>query len=237
MRSSNALKVIESCFACPVRHERFLCDLSPEALCALDAITSRAAYPKGAVLFVEGGPPRGVFVLCSGRVKLSASSAEGRTMILRVTEPGEIVGMPATISGKPYDVTAEVLEPTQAGFIPRRLFLRFLLEHGDAALRIAQLLSDLYHNTCQEVRSLGLSRSSAQKLAKFLLDWSNRSGLTHPDGRITMTLTHEEIAQMINASRETVTRLLAALRRKRVIQIKGATLIICNRQALESLVG
>jgi len=237
MRPPYGLKVIESCFACPVRHEGFLCDLSPKALGALDAITSRATYPKGALLFVEGEPPRGVFVLCSGRVKLSASSAAGRTMILRVTEPGEVVGMPGTISGKPYDVTAEVLEPAQASFIPRARFLRFLAEHGEVGLRIAQLLSNIYHHTCQEARSLGLSRSSSQKLARFLLDWSNRPGLRRPDGRVTLTLTHEEIAQMINASRETVTRLLAQLRRDRVIQTKGATLIIRSRRALESLAG
>lgn len=237
MRPANGLKVIESCLACPVRHDGFLCDLSPKIQEALDAITFRATYPKGALLLAEGEPPRGVFLLCSGRVKLSASSADGKTMILRVTEPGEVVGMPAAISGKPYDVTAEVLEPVQASFIPRDLFLRFLAEHGEAALRIAQLLSNIYHHTCREVRALGLSRSSSQKLAKFLLDWSGRPGLRYTDGRVALTLTHEEIAQTINTSRETVSRLLAQLRRDQVIQTRGTSLLIRNRKALQLLAG
>jgi len=188
-------------------------------------------------LFVEGQPPCGVFILCSGRVKLSASSADGKTMILRVTEPGEVVGMPETISGQPYNGTAEVLEPAQASFIPRDRFLRFLVQHGEVALRIAQLLSNIYHHTCQEVRSLGLSRSSSQKLAKFLLDWVNRPSLGYRDGHVTLTLTHEEIAQMINASRETVTRLLTQLKKDRVIQTRGAKMIVRNRKALEELAG
>src|SRR5262245_36067351 len=114
MPAPYGLKIIESCLTCPVRHERLLCDISPGALRALDSITSTAVYPKGAVLFTEGQEPRGVFVLCSGRVKLSASSAEGKTMIFRIANPGEVVGIPGSISGRPYEVTAEMLEPGQA---------------------------------------------------------------------------------------------------------------------------
>ena len=75
------------------------------------------SYP--AILFVEGQEARGVFVICNGRIKLSASSADGKSLILRIAEPGEVVGLPGTISGKPYEVTAEALEPIQANFIPR----------------------------------------------------------------------------------------------------------------------
>src|SRR5271154_5782345 len=84
MRTPYGLEIIENCLACPHREERLFCNLPEAAVRAMAAITSSAAYPKGATLFVEGQPSRGVFILCSGRVKLSTSSADGRTLILRI---------------------------------------------------------------------------------------------------------------------------------------------------------
>lgn len=160
-RTPYGLQVVESCLACPFLKDRIFCDLPRPALAALDAISSSAIYPKGAILFVEGQEPRGVFIICHGRIKLSAGSAGGRALILRIVEPGEIVGLPGTISGKPYEATAEALEPIQANFIPRELFMKFLQEHGQAALRVAEMLSGIYHATCQEIRNVGLSGSAA----------------------------------------------------------------------------
>src|SRR6267154_880235 len=111
MKTPYGLQVIESCLTCPMTKDRLFCNLSPRALEGLDAISSSATYPKGAILFVEGQEPRGVFVVCNGRVKLSAGSADGKSLILRIADPGEVVGLPGTISGKAYEATAEALEP------------------------------------------------------------------------------------------------------------------------------
>ncbi len=237
MRAPYGLEIIESCLTCPLREDRLFCDLPPQALQRLDVISSSATYPKGAILFVEGQAPRGVFVLCNGRVKLSTSSADGRSLILRIAEPGEIIGLPGTISNKPYEATAEALEPVQANFIPRDAFLQFLREHGEAAVRVAQILSDICHATYQEVRYLGLSGSAAEKLARFLLDWASRQAQNKGEVHGALTMTHEEIAQMIGASRETVTRLFADFKKKQFVQVKGSTLVIRDKAALESLAG
>jgi len=236
MRAPYGLQIIESCLTCPLREERLFCDLSPRALEGLETISSSATYPKGAILFVEGQEPRGVFILCQGRVKLTASSADGKSLILRIADPGEIVGLPGTICGKPYEVTAEALEPLQANFIPREPFLQFLREHGEAALRVAQMLSEIYHATYREVRYLGLSGSAAQKLARFLLDRAADHHAQKGTTRFSMTLTHEEIAEMIGASRETVTRLFADFKRKRLLEVKGSTLVITDKRGLQKLV-
>src|SRR6201993_1200044 len=129
MRTPYGLEIIENCLSCPHREERLFCNLPESAVKALATITSSAAYPKGATLFVEGQPARGVFILCAGRVKLSTSSIDGRTLIVRISEPGEVLGLPATVTGKPYELTADVIEPTQANFISRTEFLNFLREH------------------------------------------------------------------------------------------------------------
>lgn len=190
MRTPYGLEIIESCLICPLRHERIFCDLPIADLQALQGMSSLATYPKGSILFVEGQEPRGVFILCNGKVKLSASSADGKSLILRIAEAGEIIGLPGTISARPYELTAEALEPLQANFIGRESFLGFLREHGDAALRIAQILSDIYYATYQEVRYLGLSSSAGEKLARFLLDWNANHGSDSDSLRSVLTLTH-----------------------------------------------
>lgn len=237
MKTPYGLEVIESCLTCPVMKDRLFCDLSQKTLAGLDAISTTSTYPKGAVLFVEGQEARGVFIICNGRVKLSASSSQGKSIILRIADAGEIVGLPGSISGKPYEVTAEALEPIQANFIRRDELLRFLREHGEAALRVAEMLCHIYHATYQEVKYLGLSSSAAEKLARFILDLADSK--PHDDDgtiRAAVTLTHEEIAEMIGASRETVTRLFASFKKKKLIEVHGSTLLIKNKAGLEALV-
>ena len=235
MRSPYGLQIIENCVTCPHKDSHLFCNMPSEAIQHLSEITASATYPKGATLFVEGQPARGVFILCAGHVKLSTSSSDGRTLILRISEPGDLLGLPATISGRPYEVTADVIEPAQANFISQADFLNFLREHGDAALRVAQELSESYQTAFAEMRTIGLSRSAREKLARFLLDWSRH----HPsdDGviKFSLTLTHEEIAQMIGASRETVTRLFADFKKKNLLQIKGSCVIIRDKLGIEQL--
>ncbi len=236
MRTPYGLEIIENCLSCPHREERLFCNLSDTAVKALASITSSAAYPKGATLFVEGQPARGVFILCSGRVKLSTSSADGKTLILRIAEPGEVLGLPATVTGTCYELTADVIEPAQANFIGRNEFLGFLKDNGEAALRVAQQLGETYHSAISEMRTIGLSHSAGEKLARFLLEWAANYPEEKGQIRIKLTLTHEEIAQMIGSSRETVTRLLADFRKKQILQVTGSTLVIKNKQSLEAII-
>lgn len=228
------LQVIESCLACPLVNERIFCGLPQPVLAALDAISSSATYPKGTILFVEGQEPRGVFVLCNGRVKLSTNSADGKSIVVRMAEPGELVGLPGALSGKAFELTAEALEPLQANFIPRDAFIQFLRENGEAAVRVAVVLSRMYHATLQEVRYLGAS-STAEKLARFLLDLPATPGQNNGHVRATLTLTHKEIGETIGASRETVTRVFAHFKREHLIEVHGSALIIKDKPSLAKL--
>ncbi|MHB8616557.1 MAG: Crp/Fnr family transcriptional regulator [Candidatus Acidiferrales bacterium] len=237
MRAPYGLEIIENCITCPHLQERVFCNLPPEALQRLATITSASSYPKGATLFVEGQTARGVFILCNGRVKLSTSSVDGKTLIVRIADPGEVLGLPATITGKPYELTADAVEPVQTNFISRTDFLSFLRDHGEAALRVAQQLGETYHAAIAEMRSIGLAHSAGEKLARFLLDWCASHGNGKGETSAKLTLTHEEIAQMIGASRETVTRLFADFKKKQLLQVRGSTLILSNKEALEHLAG
>jgi CRP/FNR family transcriptional regulator, cyclic AMP receptor protein len=235
MRAPYGLNILDNCLTCAVREEHLFCNLSVQAAQHLNEIKSTAVYPKGATLFIEGQQPRGVFVLCTGKAKLSTSSREGKTIITKLSDAGDVLGLNAVISNYPYEVSAEMMEPGQANFISRESLLQFLKDYGEVALRVAEQLSRNYYTAYEEIRTLGLATSPSEKFAKLLLAWSTKA--TQGDGAaLKLTLTHEEIAEIIGTTRETVSRLFSEFKRKQLLQIKGSTLVIRNRPALEKIV-
>ncbi|MGA8012169.1 MAG: Crp/Fnr family transcriptional regulator [Candidatus Acidiferrales bacterium] len=213
--------------------ERLLGNLPRPVLEGFDAISSSQAYPKGAILFVEGQAAYRVFILSSGRVKLTTASAEGKSLLLRIAEPGEMIGLPGVISGKIYVLTAEALEPVQVNVISRVPFMEFLREHGNAALRVAEILNEIYHATFRELQYLAHSGSAAEKLARFLLDSAASRGASNDQLRARLALTHEEIAEIIGVARETVTRLFATFKREHLIELQGSIIVIADKAGLE----
>jgi len=236
MRAPYGLNIIDNCLACPVREEHLFCNLPVAAVQKLNEIRSIAVYPKNAMLFIEGQTSRGVFVLCSGRAKLSASSREGKTVITKISEPGDILGLNAVISRRPYEVTAEMIEPGQANFIPRDSLLQFLREYGEVALRVAEQLSRNYYTAFEEVRTLGLTSSPSEKFAKLLLAWLEEAPVSNGKAHIKLTLTHEEIAEMIGTTRETVSRLFGDFKKRELLDRKGSNLTLLSVPALREMV-
>ena len=159
-----------SCFRCELRPDRTFCDLPSEALQAFDNIKQLASVPRGATLFIEARHARGIFVLCEGRAKLSVSSKEegGKRLMLRVAGPGEVLGLSATVSGKPYEVTAEMLDDAQVAFVRRKDLLRFLRDHREACLQVVHLLSQDLHSAYDRVRSIGLTHPRRPRFHQVL---------------------------------------------------------------------
>jgi len=235
MKGPYGFEMSGTCQSCKLRKSSFFCQLSPKALADFDAVRSSSSYPAGALLFLEKQESRGVFILCEGSVKLTISSSEGKTLILRIAKPGEILGLMATLAGKPYEVTAESVHPCQIAFIRREDFLRFIAKHPEAWQGVVRQLSANYQGACEQLKTLGLSASAPEKLARLLLEWSAEAEKTGPGTRITLPLTHEEIAEFIGSTRETVTRTLSDFRNRNLVTLKGSSLLISNRAALEDL--
>jgi len=236
MNTPYGLEIVESCLTCKLRQEHWFCNLSSDVLKQLAESSHLCTYPGGAVLFVEGQTPRGAFVLCSGKAKLSTTSREGKVLILKIAEAGEVLGLSAVIAGEPFETTAETSGPCQVNFVEREALIRLMQKNGEAGLHASQALSKEFQSAYRDIHDLVLSRSSAGKLAKLLLSWTpSREQPEPPEVRVRASLTHEEMAQMIGSSRETVTRLLSDLKKKELIRLEGSTLVIRNRTALEAL--
>jgi len=239
-RTPYNLQPSESCDHCGAHAPGFFCQLPQEALKKLEHISFVTSYPQNAVLFVEGQAPRGVFMICRGQAKLSVVSQDGRTLILKIAGPGEVLGLSACVTGKQYECTVETLSPCQVNFVRLDDFLRFIRDDADACLKAAAQISRQYNNACRELRWVGLSRSADWRLASLLIGWSE----DQTDGNVTngshafkLTLTHEEIAQMIGTTRETVTRAMARFKKQKLIEVRGATLVLRNFDALQAIAG
>ena len=225
---SNAQKFIPA--------DKTFCDFPPAVAEALEQEALTTTYPTGAVLFAEGQAPRGVFIVRRGHVKLSICGSDGRTLILRIVEPGCPLGVAAVVSGRQYEATAETQEPSEISFLRHSDLLRLMRLHGEFALWVTQHISQDYASTCREIRDLILSDSASEKLARLLVGWLDQNTKSKNPTQVKLALTHEEIGQMIGSSRETVSRLFAGFKKQQLIQQNGSTLVIPSRVALESLI-
>jgi CRP/FNR family transcriptional regulator, cyclic AMP receptor protein len=223
------------CIHCEHRHLRMFCNLTPEALQDYDRIGVLISHARGATLFTEDDPARSVFVLCSGQVKISSTSRDGKTMILKIAGPGDVMGLSAVLANVSYEVTAETIEPCQVKMVCKQEFVDFLGRHGIASMHAAESISAEYLTVLYDAKRLALSASAAGRLARLLLDWSRSAAKGKLELRFTMALTHAEIASMAGTSRETVTRLLNQFRRDEWITIKGSSVTITNPDQLERL--
>jgi CRP/FNR family transcriptional regulator len=140
--------------------------MSPEATHVFDEIKEQAVLGKGALLFAEGRPSRGIYLLCEGRAKLSICSENGKRLMLRVAGPGEVLGLGATLSGEAYEVTAELMENAQVVFVKRKELLKFLRENPSICMEVVRRLSNDLHGAYERVRSIGLSRARRARLQR-----------------------------------------------------------------------
>lgn len=214
------------------RAGEFFSKLPSSALKDFSLMVHPSSYTANVVLFTEGEPARALFVILEGEVRMSINSSEGRRLSLRIARVGDIIGLSSTLSGTPYDMTAETLYPSKIAPIERRELLGFLARNPDAYPSVIDELGRHMTIACSQLRTLGLSSSAHEKLARLLLEWSDRGQATDSEGRLRFSLTHEEIGDFIGTSRETVTRTLSNFRNRRLVAFHGSMMTIPSRAAL-----
>jgi len=232
MRETNS-----GCTSQTQRTCEFFKKLTPSASRDLESMEFPTSYQPGVLLFSEKTASSGLFIILSGEVKLSINSSDGKRLILSIAKAGEILGLSSALSGLPSEMTAEVLYPAKIAVIERTQFLNFLTRHPEVYQTVTQELSLQYKVACEQLRTVALSSTAPEKLARLLLDWSESGQKTEHGTRFRFSLTHEEIGEFIGASRETVTRTLSTFKSRHLVAFNGSTLTIPSRMALESLAG
>jgi CRP/FNR family transcriptional regulator len=127
-----------------------------DSLKAFEEIKSVGTYPRNTILFAEGRPVRGIYLLCDGRAKLSICSEFGKRLTLRVAGPGEVLGLGAVLSNTPYEITAELLDASQIVFVRKKEMTKFLREHPQVCMQVVRMLTQDLHGAYERVRSVGL---------------------------------------------------------------------------------
>lgn len=152
------------CLTCEFRPDRLFCDMPAESIKAFDEIKSLSLFPRSTVLFAEGRSVRGIYILCDGRAKLSICSEGGKRLTLRIAGPGEVLGLGATLSNTPYEVTAELLDNSQVVFVRRKDLMKFLRENRSVCMEIVRMLSQDLHGAYERVRSIAMVRTRKPRL-------------------------------------------------------------------------
>jgi CRP/FNR family transcriptional regulator, cyclic AMP receptor protein len=214
------------------RTDGLFSQLSAAELKNLNAITHMSAHPAGGVLFAEQQKSEGFFQICEGAVKLSMNSRYGKTLILRIAKPGDVIGLWAAMSELPYEATAQCLEPCRVAFVSNDNFRRFLTRYPRVFQCVCNCLGAHYKAVCEQLSAVGLASSVLERLSRFLLDWSADQGTAKNESHFSLTLTHEQIAEYTGVSRESVTRGLSYLKSKQLLYVHGSTVVIPNRASL-----
>lgn len=206
-----------------------LCEIHTAKISNLSSVHSR-----GAVLFAEGELARGVYIVRSGRATMSISSSEGRVVMLRMAQPGDVLGLNSVLRNAPYDMTVKALEACRTDFISRTQLMELIQTSAPGAWTILRVLSQELTEVTDRAKSLLLPQTVNGRLAKLLLEWGHPNG-SNGTARVDRVFTHEELAQMIGSSRETVTRLLASLVKGSIISVTSDSILISDRVALEKI--
>ena len=190
---------------------------------------------RGNILFTEGEPARGIYILLAGRATVSISSPGGKIVILRVAQSGDVLGLNSTLRNYAYDVTVQALESCHTDFVSRSELIAQMERSQQCTQAVLLELSGELTELADRAKSLLLSQTSSVRLAKLLLEWGTRTTANKsPLVRIEKSFTQEEIAQMIGSSRETVTRLLTTLSKRQIVEITTDSILIRDWRALEN---
>lgn len=209
--------------------------LSPSSSAALADAAHDLSFRPGELVYRQGELATGAYIVTSGRIKLTATSSHGKAVIVRVVNSGGIIGLSAALTAGRNDTSAETLEPARVSYINAESLYDLMRDFNDLSLWLAKQLSLEYFALCRELALLGLRRSATSRLAKVLLDMFEDNELKSGELKIKCRLTHEQIAQIIGTSRETVTRSLTDLRQSAIATLNGDTLWVNNIDELRVL--
>lgn len=218
-----------------VAPSNFLAQLDAAQLAALQEIGAAQHYRKGELVFRSGGAGANVYFLKTGKVKIYQPSPMGREVILWFCFPGEIFGLAEVARGGGRVVNAQACVPSEVLVVPQERFRALLRTHPDIAMASMQVLSSRLRVLGDMLVNL-VSDDVNTRIAKLILRLGARYGTrVGTEIHLAIPLTHQEIADMIGTSRQTVTSALSALKRQGVLRIDDRIIRIESEELLTGL--
>jgi len=215
-----------------------IADLSIDDLGEFEVCRVPGLYKPRQVIFHQGTPANGLYILCHGTVKLFQADRFGREFIIDVATPSAMLGELGMDDSETYSASAEALTESQLSFLPREHLVRFIERHPKAAVRLVATFSKALAGVRRTAGELALKRADA-RLADLLLRFADdacRDGTTESGPiRIRLTYSRRELAEMIGVSTETAIRLLGKFKRLRMIATNGGEIVVTDFERLTRL--
>ncbi len=219
-----------------LKHIKLFAGLSPAELQEMDRITRMQEVKKKQPIYLPGDPATTVYLLKKGRVKIASSDPSGKEVTFEILEAGEIFGELEVLEDSPRETLAEALDDALICAIRREDFDRYLREHPNLTVKLTKLIGLRLRKIQSQVEDL-VFRDVPARLAHPLMELSRTEGVPEgPDIRIRVKLTHQEMANLIGCTRETVSNTLGHFRTQGLIRIDGRSIIVLNPHGLSRLV-
>ena len=222
----------QNCATCSLRAKAVVCDLAGAELTAFQKLRHSLRYDARQTVFYEGHLCLGLYILCSGKVKLTRSSAQGQRQIVRIAVSGDLIEKHVFRDEALHEVTCETLEPCHICFIDRQAYLELIRRNSELAVRLIQLLSSEL-GIRMDQRDLFAFRSGRERLAALLLELGGCFGQKAGKGMlIGIKLKREELAGMAGVAVETAIRLLSTFRKEGLISLDRRSITLLSRDRL-----
>lgn len=226
------------CHHCVVRVLSSFCgSLNPHEIDTFMKVKRIHVYDKNEAIFHEENSCTGIYILCSGSVKLVQSSRTGKQQILSIVSPGELIEKSLLFHPGRHSTTAQALERCEVSFFYRDEFLEVLKSNNHLAINLIQTLSQEIESAQERTRQL-LFKSAKERLAETLLTLGRKHGAKRDrELSIELDLKREELAELVGVEPETVVRMLSLLKRDKIIRFDGKKILIVDEEKLTHVSG
>ena len=201
-------------------------DLAPRETAGIERNMTVHEYRRGHVLFSPGETSEVLYAIKSGRVNLSRTMPDGRKLVVATLEPGTVLGATTLIGQGVYGTAAEVLEPSVLYLLARRDVERLLLRYPQVAMRLLEYYARLLRDTQTRLADMAFKGVSA-RVASMLLRFGVEEGQP-------MRFSHQDIADMVGASRESISRVLEEMRAEGLIDFGRMSIVVTDRERLDA---
>jgi len=206
---------------------------SSEELAELSHEKKSISYKKGGLIIEEGATPRGIYFIEKGTAKLFKMGFNGKEQIIRFTKEGDIIGYRSILSHQPFGASATAMDDTEVCFIPEKFFLKILEFHPKFAFDVLRRIAEDLGESAETITFLA-QKTVRERLAEVLILLEQKLG-TDADGFINITLTREEMANLIGTATESAIRLISEFRTDKLIEVDGRRMKILDHQKLIKL--
>lgn len=214
-------------------NQEILRNFTKEELTELSHERKIISYKKGDTIIEEGATPKGIYYIDKGTAKMFKIGFNGKEQILRFAKGGDIVGYRSILSKQPFGASATAMEDTEVCFIPEKFFLKVLEFHPKLAFDILRRISVTLGESAQTITFLA-QKTVRERLAEVLLLLEKKLG-TDKEGFINISLTREEMANLIGTATESAIRLISEFKNDDLIEVDGRRIKILAHEKLIKL--